>query len=54
MTDLSSRKRKRLFIKDPEIKASHIDVDVDHGNVTLKGVARSDREKQKIVETAWA
>lgn len=44
---------KGALLNDPEIKASHIDVDVDRGAVTLKGQVRSEREKQKVLETVW-
>jgi hyperosmotically inducible protein len=44
---------KGALVKDPEIKGSSVDVDVNRGEVTLTGVARSEREKKKIVETVW-
>jgi osmotically-inducible protein OsmY len=44
---------KTALVSDPEIKGSAIDVDVERGAVTLTGVARSQREKDKIVETVW-
>jgi hyperosmotically inducible protein len=44
---------KGALVKDPEIKSSGIDVDVDRGAVTLKGQVRSEREKQKVLATVW-
>jgi hyperosmotically inducible periplasmic protein len=44
---------KTALMNDPEIKSSSIDVDVERGAVTLTGVARSQKEKDKIVETVW-
>lgn len=46
-------KTKAALVNDPEIKGTAVDVDVERGVVTLTGVARSEREKQKIVETAY-
>lgn len=46
-------KTKAALVNDPEIKGSSIDVDVQRGEVTLTGVARSEREKKKILETVW-
>ena len=44
---------KTALVSDPEIKGSSVDVDVERGAVTLTGVARSQKEKDKIVETVW-
>jgi hyperosmotically inducible periplasmic protein len=44
---------KAALVKDPEIKGTSVDVDVERGAVTLTGVARSQKEKDKIVETVW-
>lgn len=46
-------KAKAALVNDPEIKGSNIDVDVERGQVTLTGVARSEKEKKKILETVW-
>jgi len=46
-------KTKAALVNDPEIKGSSIDVDVERGVVTLTGVARSQREKDKVVQTAY-
>lgn len=46
-------KTKAALVADPEIKATKIDVDVHLGVVTLTGIARSEQEKKKIVDTAW-
>ena len=44
---------KTALVNDPEIKGTGVDVDVERGEVTLTGVARSQKEKDKIVETVW-
>ena len=44
---------KTALMSDPEIKGSSVDVDVERGAVTLTGVARSQKEKDKMVETVW-
>jgi osmotically-inducible protein OsmY len=46
-------KTKAALMKDPEIKGSSIDVDVQRGQVTLTGVVRSERERKKVLETVW-
>lgn len=46
-------KAKAALVNDPEIRGSQVDVDVERGQVTLTGVARSEKEKKKIVETVW-
>jgi osmotically-inducible protein OsmY len=46
-------KTKAALVNDPEIKGLKIDVDVKRGVVTLTGVAHSDREKKKIVDTVY-
>src|SRR5437868_2577739 len=46
-------KTKAAMLADPEIKATKVDVDVHLGVVTLTGVARSEQEKKKMVDTAW-
>lgn len=46
-------KTKAAMVADPEIKATSVDVDVKNGTVTLTGVARSEAEKKKMVDTAW-
>jgi len=46
-------KTKAALVNDPEIKGTKIEVDVHRGVVSLSGVAHSDREKKKIVDTAW-
>jgi hyperosmotically inducible periplasmic protein len=44
---------KAALMNDPEIKGSSIDVDVNRGEVTLTGTARSERERDKIMKTVW-
>jgi hyperosmotically inducible protein len=46
-------KTKAALVKDPDIKASHIDVDVNRGEVTLTGTVRSEEERKKVLETVW-
>lgn len=46
-------KAKAALVNDPEIKGTKIEVNVDRGNVTLTGVARSEHEKKKILDTVW-
>lgn len=46
-------KAKSALINDPEIKGTHIDVDVERGKVTLTGFVRSDREREKVLATVW-
>lgn len=46
-------KTKAALVKDPDIKGSSIDVDVNRGQVTLTGVVRSEAERKKVLETVW-
>ena len=46
-------KTKAALVKDPDLHASKIDVDVNRGAVTLTGVVRSEAERKKVLETVW-
>src|SRR2546421_12322020 len=46
-------KTKAALIKDPDLKASHVNVDVNRGEVTLTGFVRSEGERKKLLETVW-
>ena len=43
---------KMKFANDELVSSSHIDVDTDHGNVTLKGIAKSQAEADRAVQLA--
>jgi len=46
-------KTKAALVKDPDLHASKIDVDVNRGQVTLTGVVASEAERKKVLETVW-
>ena len=46
-------KTKAALVKDPDLHASKIDVDVNRGQVTLTGVVGSEAERKKVLETVW-
>jgi hyperosmotically inducible protein len=46
-------KAKAALVKDPDIKGTSIDVDVNRGVVTLTGVVRSEAERKKVVDTVY-
>ncbi len=45
---------KRALHRNAEIEASHIDVDIDGGKVTLKGDVKAWYERKLIEDAAWA
>jgi len=46
-------KTKAALVKDPDLHATKIDVDVNRGAVTLTGVVGSEAERKKVLETVW-
>lgn len=46
-------KTKAALVKDPDIKGTQIDVDVNRGEVTLTGIVRSEEERKKVLQTVW-
>ena len=46
-------KTKAALVKDPELHATSVTVNVNQGEVTLTGVVRSEQERKKLLETVW-
>jgi len=46
-------KTKAALVKDPDLHAGSVTVDVKQGEVTLGGVVRSEAERKKLVDTVW-
>jgi hyperosmotically inducible protein len=46
-------KTKAALVKDPDLHATSVTVDVHQGEVTLTGVVRSEAERKKLLATVW-